>query len=524
MLHLGRVGRNGWLSPNPVYSKTRDTASSSIRPISAEEAYFRRKNARVRSNDEPEYGYDETGTELPSSDLSHALHSYVSRFIARPNIGRKYLQYRSMDMTALLAMSILIDEGIKSGIESGDTGYLALLEGDIKGNDGRAGDVWWDGRSWVRSVLEPGALGKTKSGVETDHQHVDKREEFEEVDENMTTRSSQEDGNEIRHFKPNEPPGHGHSLKLRTSRNIPSKYDLIQDSKPERITKDAQYSEPATKYQLPDRRQRRSNYTRLSEDLVIDSSDDMDEADKEERYEIPANNPSLIKRESLNEGEVDETFEPRFISRRQPINMPCQNYKGFSEENVSNSAGEMKKAGSSNFRNKSVKDRPLLRGTSSEESDVYETSGSEDGDHNETVQKHPKNAFLLSSLATRVLRPRSRSRSFIPINSELVDGNSTKKSLGEREDTKGFSTEEEDESETDDNAELVGSQNMKEADVIRTPSTKDSLGEDYDNVGDLNDSDQSHQAKEIVDDDGDEMETDTNISQSEISTQERLVV
>ncbi|KAF2429936.1 hypothetical protein EJ08DRAFT_551770, partial [Tothia fuscella] len=122
----GRVGPNGWLDPEPVYSKRRDTASSSTRPISAEDVYYSRKNTgeRPERRDDDDLAED----ELPPSELTNALHRYVSRWMARPEIQRKYLHKKSFDFSAMLAFGILLDETIEESIE--ETGHLAFAEGE----------------------------------------------------------------------------------------------------------------------------------------------------------------------------------------------------------------------------------------------------------------------------------------------------------------------------------------------------------------------------------------------------------
>jgi hypothetical protein len=452
------VGRNGWLTSTPVYSKNRDTASSSTIPISAEEAFFRRKNARVRSEDEPEYGVDETGTDLPSSDLSNALHRYVSAFMAHPNIKRKHLQYRSMDMTALLAMSILIDEAVKDGVGSGE-GYLAFLEGNEE--DGKSdGGVWWNGKAWVRSVLEPGTLREMKSKRKSKRSHGE--------DEDRGTRSEESE-------KETDDSENGHSTSYSDETD---EEDFTRDNPPAPQV----FSSKARMAPQPQNDPNRSRPRREQDDPDGEEMNETENASTgpdsdEEEHGSNVNN-------DINEGFVSEQPQRPLFSSKLSIAGNVQNERGSTSirkstkqqkavENVERKPntttrhsttlgvkmrkGKKTMALSAEFINDSdeeelssgapassspltkdkrfdddpipeslvvqeasINNRPLIRDSSSEESDVYNDSEPDDDD-SDTRNKRREQQPLFSSLPNRTLRTRSRSRSIIPLSGEIFE-------------------------------------------------------------------------------------------------------
>lgn len=164
---IGRVGQNGFLSNEKVYSEGRDTISSSTRPISALELLYRRKHARARDPDEVR---PETVVELPMSDLSSALHRYVSKFYAAPKVQRKRLHFKSMDFSALIAMSILMEEAVVESL--GESGHLAFLEAESELASMQP--LFWNGKKWAASVLElPGDDRRSRvPESENDSEHL----------------------------------------------------------------------------------------------------------------------------------------------------------------------------------------------------------------------------------------------------------------------------------------------------------------------------------------------------------------
>ncbi|KAE9968408.1 hypothetical protein EG328_007559 [Venturia inaequalis] len=145
----GRAGRNGFLATEPVYSKDRDTASSSTRPVPPDDVLFSRKGARKRLAEEDEYvGINDLGP-IPPNDLLETVHRYVSLLYGRSNIQRKHLHYKSMDGTALLALSVLLEEALEQSL--GETGHLAFLAADEE-LESSPPELGWDGHTWVKKA------------------------------------------------------------------------------------------------------------------------------------------------------------------------------------------------------------------------------------------------------------------------------------------------------------------------------------------------------------------------------------
>lgn len=145
----GRAGRNGFLATELIYSKSRDTASSSTRPVPPDDILFSRKGARKRSAEEGDYvGIDKLGP-IPPSDLLETTHRYVSRFYDWSGFERKHLHYKSMDGTALLALGILLEEALEESL--GETGHLAFLNAGEE-EENTTSTLGWDGHAWVKKV------------------------------------------------------------------------------------------------------------------------------------------------------------------------------------------------------------------------------------------------------------------------------------------------------------------------------------------------------------------------------------
>lgn len=177
----GRAGRNGFLATEPTYSKNRDTASSSTRPVPPDDILFGRKGARVRLAEEGDYvGIDDLGP-IPPGDLLETIHRYVSRFYDRPDFERKHLHYKSMDGTALLAVGILLEEVL--GQSLGETGHLAFLNvGEEEENT--TPTLGWDGHTWVKKATRRLHTGNQSSRSAHIDDSLSLDEEFDEDEAN----------------------------------------------------------------------------------------------------------------------------------------------------------------------------------------------------------------------------------------------------------------------------------------------------------------------------------------------------
>jgi hypothetical protein len=204
--------------------------------------------------------------------------------MAQPDIERKHLQYKSMDMTALLAMSILVDEAVKDEVESGRTGYLTLLEGDDEGGRPQE-DLWWNGRRWARSVLEPGALGKRKRKKITDRgmevgDHTEGREEeksagFESSDDNSDFEPFVKKRKQISRVE--EASRQDSSRRPAISQTTRGREGPVRPPKSAKMGTKVRSREPVTGVQWPTQRKSRVKSMPLSAEFVVDSSDEMDE-------------------------------------------------------------------------------------------------------------------------------------------------------------------------------------------------------------------------------------------------------
>jgi hypothetical protein len=258
----------------------------------------------VRPDDEPAWGAEEPSVDLPTSDLSHALHRYVSQFMAQPHVERNHLQYKSMDMTALLAMSILIDEAVKAEVEKGNTGYLAFLEGDDE--DGIVQrESWWNGSKWVRSVLEPGAWEKRR--------RTRRRNQEEEVA--VSGAGSEESDSEplVKMHK------HNKQVELVLSPERQGRGGPARAAKRETITKTVRKEKSVGGFEPTSnrRRRRRAKPIPMSAEFVVDSSDEMKEEDDEQDH-ITTNNLSTSQQELIEQNNELEGLELSSSRLQQP--------------------------------------------------------------------------------------------------------------------------------------------------------------------------------------------------------------
>ena len=92
---------------------------------------FQRKGAPQRYQEHDFYWADQDlplTQPLPNSDLVKAIHVYTSEFYSRATADGGQLDFRSMEETALLALSILLEEASKCIL--GQHGSLVFVEGE----------------------------------------------------------------------------------------------------------------------------------------------------------------------------------------------------------------------------------------------------------------------------------------------------------------------------------------------------------------------------------------------------------
>lgn len=182
----------------PDASTSPRSHSNKRRPVAPDEALFRRRDAPTRYEEHDIYAADrelaDRGIRLPDSDLLGALHAYVSDFYAAMERKGEDVRadWRSMDETALLGMGILLEEMCKEAL--GETGHLALLESE---GEQDPGDLAWNGRTWVPSVLRRQGMprvGETRK--RGDASEDDGTEEESEEEDASVTESDEESSDE----------------------------------------------------------------------------------------------------------------------------------------------------------------------------------------------------------------------------------------------------------------------------------------------------------------------------------------
>ena len=100
-------------------------------PLSPEEVLFKRRGAPQRYHESDLYWADQNlspNHSLPDSNLAKVLHVYTTNFYGRSTVDEGQTDFRSMDETALLALSILMEEASKHVL--GGNGHLVFVEGD----------------------------------------------------------------------------------------------------------------------------------------------------------------------------------------------------------------------------------------------------------------------------------------------------------------------------------------------------------------------------------------------------------
>lgn len=117
----GRVGTNGFLTRE-------QQPSSKTEPLAPEEVLLKSQSAPDHFIEEW-YDANERRLEdqsLPDSDLATAVHAYASDFYSRATHDHGQHDFKSFDETALLAMTILLEEAARESLSQ--TGDLALVE------------------------------------------------------------------------------------------------------------------------------------------------------------------------------------------------------------------------------------------------------------------------------------------------------------------------------------------------------------------------------------------------------------
>ncbi|EPQ61899.1 hypothetical protein BGT96224_3884 [Blumeria graminis f. sp. tritici 96224] len=126
----GRISVTGFITSKPLISCSRDTSRSSRTALPPEQVLFRSRKAPTRFAECDIYFSNERHdtSDLPSSDLLKALHSYSSNYYSKATADRGVDDWQSLDGSALLALGILAEELMRESV--GSTGDLALAEGD----------------------------------------------------------------------------------------------------------------------------------------------------------------------------------------------------------------------------------------------------------------------------------------------------------------------------------------------------------------------------------------------------------
>ncbi|KAG9952933.1 hypothetical protein KCU85_g1579, partial [Aureobasidium melanogenum] len=154
------AGKAGYESLLPIEKRTatkyRDTQTNSLQSVPPDEVLFRRHGAPERYEESDVYKAPQPNTPLPDSDLLKFLHRYASEFYSKATPDKGQTDFQSLDETALLALGILLEE--TAALHLGETGHYAFIEDENE--DIMTGKrEYWDGTTWVRSVVEKKAAG-----------------------------------------------------------------------------------------------------------------------------------------------------------------------------------------------------------------------------------------------------------------------------------------------------------------------------------------------------------------------------
>ncbi|MCJ1436072.1 hypothetical protein MMC27_005450 [Xylographa pallens] len=127
----GRVTTRGFSTDRQAPFQSDHFPAKNTPPLSPEEVLFKRRGAPQRYHENDFYWADQSlapNQSLPDSDLAKALHVYTSNFYSRSTVDEGQTDFRSMDETALLALSILMEEASKHVL--GGNGHLVFVEGE----------------------------------------------------------------------------------------------------------------------------------------------------------------------------------------------------------------------------------------------------------------------------------------------------------------------------------------------------------------------------------------------------------
>ncbi|MCJ1400696.1 hypothetical protein MMC11_003904 [Xylographa trunciseda] len=164
----GCVTTSGFNADNSAASRSYHVPVKNILPLPPEEVLFKRRDAPQRYQENDFYWADQnlpSNQSLPDSDLIKALHVYISEFYALATADEGQTDFRSMDETALLALSILLEEASKGIL--GKRGHLVFVEGDeeeqLSGRSGPGIDSHTGRPSMRRTSLAAQRSGETRS-------------------------------------------------------------------------------------------------------------------------------------------------------------------------------------------------------------------------------------------------------------------------------------------------------------------------------------------------------------------------
>lgn len=434
--NAGRAGKNGFLTTEPVYSRDRDTASSSTRPVPPDDILFNRKGARIRLAEEDEYvGIDDLGP-IPPNDLLETMHRYVSQLYDRPNFQRNHLHYRSMDGTALLALGVLLEEALEQSL--GETGHLAFLTA-VEEEESTAPELGWDGHTWVkRASRKLGSESQSFRSAHNDdtfsHDELDEDEASEviETEEDNEAQDGWQSSSPYGEEKKTEPrtesPEYIHERPPTTSCTKP----LRSPSSSNRGNIEISATEPRSARKIVARRSRRIHGDKGYKSTAMVQSSDEDESGapfSEHDIEMADPEEPIVQRvsalpepsttsgsQSDSEGEESETSPRRAVVERgnEPSRSARRAYRDTSRSQVSKNSREMSR-------------------TKSEEStnDEEESSESEDEDtgaeataptHHDQPDRGPeRNTTREKTSKASVNKPKDKMAKFKKSMDDLLD-------------------------------------------------------------------------------------------------------
>ncbi|TLD39202.1 meiotic nuclear division protein 1 [Venturia nashicola] len=379
----GRAGRNGFLATEPEYSRDRDTASSSTRPIPPDDILFSRKGARVRLADEDDYvGMNGLGP-IPPNYLLETTHRYLSRFYDRPDIQRKPLHYKSMDGTALLALGILLEEALDQSL--GETGHLAFLTAGEEEED-LIPELGWDGHAWVKKAPRRTDANTQSSRSALSHEFVAhddlSEDEASEVVENEDDADVQDDWQSSSSFgavkkieSRTESPQHIHERSPVNSRAEP--LASLSSSSPEKI--DLSINQPRSARSIGTRRPKRilDDEGYKSTAMVQFSDEDEDEAPLNEHdTEMADPEDSVLQQVSASPPSSTDSGSQSDSDREELETSPTRVINGRGNDSSRSASRKYRERSSSQPSDKSkANSRAVSEESSNEEKESSESEG-----------------------------------------------------------------------------------------------------------------------------------------------------